>query len=335
MKTTIKTALTLFFFCIGLTAFAEEDDEQRKKYRGKAVIQVFGNFHTAFGHGKTEYGGALDRCYLGYEYSPTEGLTLKGIIDFGQPDNVYDFSHIAYLKNASVTWVHKGLTLSGGLTATTQFALQERFWGYRYIMKSFQDEYGFGSSADLGITAAYRITDWLATDAMIVNGTGYKRIILKNGLNYGLGLTFTPFDGLQIRLYGGYNMNGESRMGNTANMAAFAGYTHRFFRIGAEYAHVLNAAHSTGDNRFGYSIFASVAMAKIVDIYARWDDLYTHSASAGSTVNDDMTAIFGAEIRLGRYVRLSPNFRFILPSSTEYTSPRCRYHAAINCCFSL
>lgn len=46
-------------------------------------------------------------------------------------------------------------------------------------MKSFQDEYKYGSSADLGFSVKYNFHSMLATDFIIVNGEGYKKVQVK------------------------------------------------------------------------------------------------------------------------------------------------------------
>ena len=83
----------------------------------------------------------LQRCYLGYEYKLGDRLTMKGVMDFGRSADVDDHQRIGYLKYAMVSWKTANLTLNGGLIPTTQFHFQEKFWGCRYIRKSFQDEY--------------------------------------------------------------------------------------------------------------------------------------------------------------------------------------------------
>ena len=201
MKT--KVILAGILACIGIGAQAQ--DAKTEGPKGKAIIQVFGNFHTGFGTENDDRGFELERSYLGYEYNLGKGLSVKGVMDIGKSSDVSDYQRIAYIKNAMISWKKGGLTLNGGLISTTQFNLQEKFWGYRYIMKSFQDEYKFGSSADLGISAAYKFADWISADAIIVNGEGYKKIQKNNGLNYGLGVTLTPVKGFLIRLYGAHD----------------------------------------------------------------------------------------------------------------------------------
>ena len=219
MKT--KVILAGLLACIGITAQAQ--DAKVEEPKGKAIVQVFGNSHSGFGENNDDRGFELERSYLGYEYKLGNGLSVKGVMDIGKSSDVSDYQRIAYIKNAMVTWKKGNFTLNGGLISTTQFNFQEKFWGYRYIMKSFQDQYKFGNSADLGLSASYKFADWVSADAIIVNGEGYKKIQKNDGLNYGLGVTLTPVKGFQVRLYGGLNESGQDGKSDVVNMAAFAG----------------------------------------------------------------------------------------------------------------
>ena len=298
---------------------------------GKAIIQVFGNFHTGFGAGQDDRGFTLDRSYIGYEYKLGKGLSVKGVLDIGMSSDVSDYQRLAYIKNAMLSWKTGNLTLNGGLISTTQFNFQEKFWGYRYLMKSFQDEYKFGSSADLGVSVAYKFADWILADAMIVNGEGYKKIQKKDGLNYGLGVTLTPVKGFQIRLYGGLNGNGEADDRKyVTNLSAFMGYKHEKFTVGAEYNYMMNAAYMAGADRSGYSVFASVNLPKEISLYARFDDLY--SKNDWNKAKDESVAIVGAQFKLGKYVKLAPNFRMAVPKADGASN---RYAAYVNFYFGL
>ncbi|WP_289751389.1 hypothetical protein [Bacteroides acidifaciens] len=195
-------------------------------------------------------------------------------------------------------------------------------------MKSFQDEYKFGSSADLGISAAYRFADWISADAIIVNGEGYKKIQKNEGLNYGLGVTLTPVKGFQIRLYGGLNECGEEGKRDTGNLAAFAGYKHEKFTIGAEYNYMMNASYNEDADQSGYSIFASVNLLKEISLYVRFDDLY--SKNDWNKVKDESAAILGIQFKLGEYVKIAPDFRMAMPKADGVKNS---YSACINCYF--
>ncbi len=321
-----KLILAGLVACIGITAQAQ--DTKTEEPKGKAIIQVFGNFHTGFGDDKDNRGFELERSYLGYEYKLGNGLSVKGVMDIGKSSDVTDYQRIAYIKNAQVSWKTGNLTLNGGLISTTQFNFQEKFWGYRYIMKSFQDQYKFGSSADLGISAAYKFADWISADAIIVNGEGYKKIQKNDGLNYGLGVTLTPAKGFQIRLYGGLNESVDEGKKNTTNMAAFMGYKHDKFTIGAEYNHMMNASHTDGNDQSGYSVFASVNLPREVSLYARFDDLYSNED--WNIAKDERAAILGAQFKLGKYVKIAPNFRMTMPKADGTKNA---YSAYINCYF--
>ena len=326
MKT--KVILAGILACIGITAQAQ--DAKVEEPKGKAIVQVFGNFHSGFGETNNDRGFELERSYLGYEYNLGKGLSIKGVMDVGRSNQVDDYHRIAYIKNAMISWKRGNLTLNGGLIPTTQFNFQEKFWGYRYIMKSFQDEYKFGSSADLGISATYRFADWISADAIIVNGEGYKKIQKNDGLNYGLGLTLTPVKGLQIRLYGGLNESSEESKKDIVNIAAFVGYKHERFTIGAEYNQMWNASYSDNADQNGYSIFASAKLSKLTDIYARYDDL--NSKDDWNIAKDESAAIIGAQFKLGKYVKIAPNFRMNMPKADGAKNG---YSAYVNCYFGL
>lgn len=312
--------------CMGITAQAQDTKSEEPK--GKAIVQVFGNFHTGFGAENDDRGFELERSYLGYEYKLGNGLSVKGVMDIGKSSDVSDYQRIAYIKNAMVSWKTGNLTLNGGLISTTQFNFQEKFWGYRYIMKSFQDQYKFGSSADLGISATYQFANWISADAIIVNGEGYKKLQKNDGLNYGLGVTLTPVKGLQIRLYGGLNESGEDGKKDIANLAAFVGYKHEKFTIGAEYNQMWNASFKDNAGQNGYSIFASAKLSQVTNLYARFDNLY--SQNDWNISKDESAAILGAQFKVGKYVKIAPNFRMSMPKADGANNS---YTAYVNCYF--
>jgi hypothetical protein len=217
-------------------------------------------------------GFELDRSYLGYEYSFGKGVSVKGVLDIGQSSSVNDYNHIAYIKNALVKWNIGNFTLQGGMIGMTQFSYQEKFWGYRYIYKSFQDQYKFGSSADLGISASWQIAPWIEADVVIANGEGYKLVQVNDGLLYGLGTTIKPFKGMSFRLYAGLNegVKGEK---DIINYAMFAGYKHKYFSVAVEYNIMRNNRRVEGHNLYGFSMYATGTINSWLDLYARADGL--------------------------------------------------------------
>ena len=309
---------------------AQAQDAKVEEPKGKAIVQVFGNFNTGFGKENDSRGFELERSYLGYEYKLGKGLSVKGVMDIGKSSDVSDYQRIAYIKNAMIQWKTGNFTLYGGLISTTQFNFQEKFWGYRYIMKDFQDMYKFGNSADLGISAAYKFADWISADAIIVNGEGYKKIQINDGLNYGIGVTLTPAKGFQIRLFGGINEKADDTQKDKINLAAFAGYKGEKFSIGAEYNKMYNASNKNNADQSGYSIFTSVKLAKNTELYARFDDLY--SKDDWNIAKDEHAAILGTQFKLGKYVKLAPNFRLTTPKASGADN---KFYAYLNFYFGL
>ena len=288
--------LAAFLMCTSLAVSAQKSADEPK---GKAIIQVFGNFHSGFGHASDDRGFELDRSYLGYQYDLGEGLQIKGVMDIGQSDDVNDYHRIAYIKNAQISWKTGNWTLTGGLISNTQFNVQEKFWGDRYIMKSFQDLYTFGNSADLGVSVAYKFADWISADAIVVNGEGYKKVQKNDGLMYGLGTTLTPTKSITMRVYYGLNEGADETKKDIQNLATFIGFKFERFSLGAEYNWMWNAKNVEGSDYKGWSVYANAKMNKKVDGYIRYD----HCS------DDKAGFIAGVQCKLGKYVKIAPNFR--------------------------
>lgn len=315
---------------IACSAVASAQAQEAKEPKGKAIVQAFANFHTGFGEGRNDRGFELDRSYLGYEYKLGQGLSVKGVLDIGQSSAVNDYHRLAYVKHAEIMWKTGRWVLNGGLISTTMFKPQERQWGYRYLAKSFQDEYKYGSSADLGLSVGYTFAPWLSADAIIVNGEGYKKIQKNDGLNYGLGFTVTPAKGLTLRLYGGLNERSDKAGKNIVNLAAMLGYTAPQWRIGAEYNYMANSNYTADAHRSGISIYAAANVAKNTSVFARYDDNF--SKNDWNKAKDEAATILGAEVKVGKYVKIAPNLRLAMPKA-DGAKDRCS--AYINCYFGL
>ena len=312
------------------TCISTQAQEKKDTSKGEAIIQVIGNFHTGFGKNNNDRGFESERSYLGYQYDLGEGLQIKAIMDVGQSDDVNDFHRIAYIKNALISWKTGRLTLTGGMIPTTQFNMQQKFWGYRYVLKCFQDQYKFGNSADLGISAAYQLTNWLSADAIIVNGEGYKKVQKNDGLMYGLGATLTPIEGLYLRIYYGLNEASEEGKEDKHNLATFIGYKSKTFFLGAEYNLYQNDSNVKGADKYGYSLFGSAQLNKNTAFYARYDNL--SSKNDWNQAKDESAILAGLQFKLGKYVKIAPNFRMSIPKADGADN---RYMGYISCYFGL
>ena len=142
MKKVLLFAIAAFSV---LGVFAQDETKKSEfKLTGKPIVTLFANYSNGLGHANKQSGFALDRAYLGYSFKLSPNIGGRVIFDIGSSKvKDSDLERIAYVKNAFVSWTPGDFTLDAGLVKTTLFATQESFWGYRYIWKSFMDEYKY------------------------------------------------------------------------------------------------------------------------------------------------------------------------------------------------
>ena len=301
----ILMSVVLIIAC--MSSFGQEE---KKKFQitGKPIVTVFANYHAGLGDANKESGFALDRAYLGYQFSLTEKLSGKVVFDMGSTKvDGADLERVAYIKNAMLSWKTGDFTLDFGLIGLEQFNVQEKFWGYRYIMKSFQDEYKFGSSADMGILGRYKFTKWLSADITISNGEGYKKLNGDNKYRYAVGATLFPVKGLTIRAY--YDLASKSSDADglkyQQNLAFFAGYKHKLFSLGGEYNQMFNTKSKEDKDQNGFSVYSTVKLAEKFDAFGRYDNLAS---------KDDWSSADGQRVLIGiqyspiKQLKIAPNF---------------------------
>lgn len=319
---------SFLFFLAALLTIPSTAQEKTFRFSGKPIVTLFTNVHTGIGSAGNEAGFELERSYLGYAFQVTKELSGKVVFDIG-PSKVEgsDLERIAYVKNAMLSWQTGNFTLDFGLISLVQFNVQEKFWGYRYIRKSFQDEYKFNSSADMGVIGKYKFTPWLSADLNFVNGEGYKKLNKDNHFRYGAGITLTPLKNLLIRLYGDlYNGDGgESK--DQYSTALFLGYRNKRFYAGAEYNRLFNSAFGDGQDRTGYSVYASVNLSAKFALFGRFDYL---SSRHDFSPDDQQYGLAGLQYTPNKYLRLSPNYRIKNPRTGESES-----YLYLNVCFNL
>lgn len=205
------------------------------------------------------------------------------------------------------TKAQENFSLTGGVISTTQFHLQENFFGYNDIIKSL-----YGYDENLGITAKYAFGNLFSADATIANVEGDKQ--LNEGIDYGFGLTFTPIKGLLMRVYTEWKDNGKIDKTTSLNMAAFLGYKCEKFIVGAEYKHILKSIYMAEKDLFGYSIFASVKLTNFADLYVRFDDLFSKYNLNIAKV--EHAALLGVQFRVNEKIKISPNFKMNIPKTS-------------------
>lgn len=212
----------------------------------------------------------------------------------------------------------KDIMISGGKISTSLFNSQEKFWNYSYIMKTL-----YGTKEELGITITYQFTEWISTDAIIINGD------IKGKVNHGIGLNITPIKGIHLRVYSGLNSCGEKDKITSIYLAALFAYKCENFTLGAEYNHILNSKYTFGNDFFGCSIFASLKITKYADAYVRFDYLYLKEKE--KLFENEKSAVIGFEFKITENLKITPNFKMTFTENNQ--NPK-NYLAYLNCTYS-
>jgi len=307
MKKIILTVLSVATLSLSLLA--------QEAPKGKVTGKIFSNYHFQLNQSNANQGFELQRAYLGYSYKISDLFSTKVVLDMGNPSNGSKLERTAYVKNALVNFKKDNLSINFGLIGTTAFKVQEKFWGNRYLFKSFQDQNKFNTSADMGISASYKLAKGLSVDASITNGEGYKKLQQDNSYRYGVGLTYKMSD-FTFRAYADMYQKDDNigpDLENQNTVALFAGYKHDIFSIGAEYNMLSNYKFADKKNMNGFSIYSTVNISKKLNVFGRFDGL--SSKDDWNTKMDGNTIIAGLEFNPVKYVTISPNIQLFNPKA--------------------
>jgi hypothetical protein len=294
--------------------------EKSFKPGGKPEARIFSNFNAAFSESKLVNKFELTRAYLGYTYNFNEKLSGRITYDVGNP-GVGKFQMTALLKFAYLQFRKNNFCITGGMIPTTLFDLADKKWGYRYISKSFQDEYGLGSSADLGISGEYAINKWLTADAILSNGEGYKQMDSDSVLKGGIGLTFLPLKNITVR---GYIESMKKGIANQLGYSVLVSYENSRLNLNAEFSH--QDAHNmiNGQNYGGISLYGTLILKKKIKFFARFDrlksDKLTSINQPWNILKDGHLYITGFEFSPVQGVKMSPNYQRWQPAGAGYPS---------------
>jgi len=322
----LKLTIVLIFFAL-LNLHAQETKSEPK---GAVTGKVFFNYHfDATKDAEQSDAFEIKRAYLGYKYTFNDKFSATILLDAGKGSAGSDYS--VFVKNAKLDYeVDSWLTLSAGLFGMIQFDDQEKFWGYRYILKSFDDEYEFGPSADLGVGAAVKLSDHLKMDFVIVNGEGYKKLQDPSGNNrYGAALVYTPSKSWIFKAYydtmKGIDVDDISKETTINNIAFFAGYkVSGHFRLGAEYNLMQNGIAykkpAKDKDLQGLSFYSTYNINEKWNIFGRYDQLSSNKLSGETTdwnySEDRNYIIAGLEFKPIKGVNTSVNYRY-----TDFKDP--------------
>ncbi len=330
-----KIIFSLFLLIVcSYFSFAQEENKEFIP-SGHAFGKVFWNYHYNMTKDVNQSSSfELKRSYFGYKFAFSKNISTKITFDVGS--NSGGSSYTAYLKTAQLDWkVASPLKLTFGLMGLKQFNDQEHFWGYRYIFKSFQDEQGFGTSADMGVNAEIKPNDKIKADILIVNGGGYKQVQDNFGLHrIGADVVAKPVKGLELKVYYDMMPSKYDKYGNDSiiadtstisNLALFAGYKTKKFRIGAEYNMFNNGikySHAAESyDKSGISAYATYIINKKFEVFGRFDQLASNKFSGATDPwnynNDGNLILAGLQFSPVKGVKMALNYRTYLYENSD------------------
>jgi len=270
--TKMRNKTTLIFILAVITsmhfiAANAQDDDKFIPY-GRPLVLVFTNINSTFNKDGNSKGIELTRAYLGYEYFFSKNISARVNMDVGDP-GVGKLQMTAFVKNAFVMYKNNNFSARFGMIGVDQFSVQEKQWGYRYIYKSFQDEYSYSASADLGAAFEYSPAKFISLDFSVLNGEGYKKVQADSTLKMTFGATFKPVKGLVLRTYVDMMKNDY----NQKSLALYAGYSVNKLKTGLEYNIQKNNGMLNEHDFSGISAYVSLALAEKITVFGRYDKL--------------------------------------------------------------
>lgn len=299
---------------------AQEEQPIDFEPSGEVFGKIFTNFNTSISGPEHQTAFEVRRAYLGYEYQISGEFSAEVKIDIGSPNDVSQYSllrRFGYFKVAKLQYApFDFLELTFGLQSTTQFNVQEKFWKRRYIIKSFMDEYKYGSSADIGVKAAW-LSDKVDVDFALFNGEGYSSLQNDDTFKGALGATFRPLNGLVTRIYGDFS----SKTVNQGTTSLFTGYRNDWFSAGGEYAFHFNRNFHEDHNINGFSILGDMKIFPKIWIFGRFDKVESNILE-GSTVpwnlsRDETSLTAGIEFIPIKSVKIAANYQDHYPAANN------------------
>ena len=308
------TLLMMLFVGVSFAKAGELPLSDTSKFKAVPEIMLFSNFHQGVGADTREPNFEIKRATFGYQFYVPKGfssiirLDVSPNLPLGQNYNTVN----VYLRAMYISWKKGKFTLNTGLVDNMQHMTQQKFWGARYIYKSFLDEYRFLPSIDLGFNGRYNFLDNLSVEFGMMTGTIKDDSVSYGKYYYSLSLNYNPVEDLQLKLHSTYSFQNEDLF----TAGAFAGWKILpCLRLGLEYNTKFSPGNIVQQGGSAYLIY-DILKDKL-DIFARYDYL-TSSQSDGFVpswlvVDDGMATIGGIEWKACDFVRLSVNYQGWIP----------------------
>lgn len=250
---------------------------------------------------------------------------MKIVLDIGSPNDDSPYSILkryAYFKTAALTFKRGDWVVNGGIVDLYNVEYQEKLWNFRYVYKSFMDEYRFGPRADIGMNVFWKPTSWISCDFMVMNGEGYEQLQNDNTYKVSFGTNLNVHKKLLVRVYSDYS----HKRVDEAVVAALVGYHSDNYALAFEYNNRYNEGFVKGRDRFGYSVYGWFSIKGSYGAFARYD--WLSSSKSGQTgrpwnlARDGSALIGGLEYRPVQKVRMSVNYQDWFPYAFNVKNKR-------------
>ena len=308
-----------FLFVAGLSVSVALQGQEPVEFKpgGKVEARIFTGFITTFADGESHSKFDLGRAYLGYNYNFTKTFSGRIVYDVADPA-VGKMKFTGLLKFGYLKYQTEKLTISGGMISMPEYEYTDKKWGYRYVFKPSHDEYGFGVSADLGLSVSYKIAPWLLADVALTNGEGFKLTETDSTLKAAIGLTVIPVRNLW--LHGYYDRMGKD---GTCQQSAdvIATYENKGFVFSASYHYLQNTGLIVGHDLQALSLNGTVPVSEKIKIFGRYD--FVSSARVGieneawNLNKDGQLFLAGIEFVLTPGVNIAPNYQGWIPANDD------------------
>ena len=309
---------SLILVITGLIFSQELSAQEAEAFKpsGKPEARIFTSLNSTFADGKNHTKFDLGRAYLGYSYNFTKKLSGRVVYDVADP-SVGKLKFTGMLKFGYLRYQTEKLTITGGMIPLPEYDQGDKRWGHRYIYKTMHDEYGFGTSADLGLSVAYNLAPWISADLTVMNGEGFKLADADSTFKAGAGITVLPLKGFSLR---GYFDDMTKNGINQQTVEVIAAYDHKVFSLTATYNFRKNHSFTEGRDYHGFSLNGNASLSEKIKIFGRYD--YLTSVIVGGDTDpwnidkDGQLFLAGIEFTLAPGVNISPNFQGWKPASS-------------------
>jgi hypothetical protein len=232
--------------------------------------------------GKTDatgFGLDVKRFYLGLDHKFSDVWSANLTTDFNYVSS--DSQTNVFVKKAYAQGKFSdAAVLRIGSADMPWIPFAEKFYGFRYVENTLTDRLKYGNSADWGLHLGGDLGGKTVSYAVsVVNGNGYKNPGRSKGVDVEARVGFVPFDNMVVAVGGYSGHRGQETENIDATNTASRGdlmvaYASDAFRVGAEYFTAKNwnnVLSPLSDKADGYSLWASVAVADGVNLFARYD----------------------------------------------------------------